>query len=153
MAKLKVIYLKKVQAFLAKSNKKYLSFDDLCRGVGVYSDVLGPELSYFMPMILMDSSLNMRDLEPLISVYLADQEGGNANAPAAPRVIATKKEMEEYPTIGDFVYRKMTGVSGLVDRTCVLSDHDLHLLEKIVQREVALRKKAEKRAKKKRRNK
>ena len=40
--------------------------------------------------------------------------------------------------------KKMTNVGGLVDTSMVLSDEDLHILEKLIQNEMAKRKKAAK---------
>lgn len=110
--------------------------------MGLYSDILGEELSYFEPMIMLDSSINMRSLEEPISDYLNRIKEKKASAPAAPkRVVASSKELSEYPSVASFVYKKMTFAGGLVDPSCELSDHDLHLLQKIVNRDVGKRRK------------
>lgn len=110
--------------------------------VGLYSDVLADSLEYFEPLIRMDTTLNMKDLLPAMDAYLASESQGKPVKEKEPRVVATKKEVDAYPNIASFVYQKMTSAGGLVDPSNVLSDHDLHLLSKLVAREVAKRKKA-----------
>jgi hypothetical protein len=147
MEKPSVNRLKRILGPLNRSTKKYISLDMLSHMVGLYSDVLADELEYFAPMIRMDSTLNMRDLAPAIEAYIASEEAGKEAVAKPKREIARKKEIEGYPNIATFVYQKMTGAGGLVDPAMTLSDHDLHVLQKLVSREVGARKK-KKRAKK-----
>ena len=139
--------IKRILAPLKKTPKKVVTLDMLSRMVGLYSDVLADDLEYFAPLVRMDPSLNLKDLVPQLEGYLAEEEAVKATEPKVKRVVATKKELSQYPTIASFVYAKMTSIGGLVDPAARLSDEDLHILKKLVDREVATRKKA---AKKKR---
>jgi hypothetical protein len=144
MVEQKNSHLRRIASVLAKSSKKYISLESLSRMVGLYPDVLGQELIGFEPMILMDASLNMRDLLEPIQAYLSKEESQKEIKPKAKRVVATQKELSEYPNIASFVYQKMTSAGGLVDPSAHLDDHDLHVLQKLVAREVKKRKKIKK---------
>src|SRR5574344_2080925 len=148
MPEVKITHIEKILSALKKSNRKYVSLDDLSKAVGLYPDVLGEELSYFEPLIMLDSTKNIKDLERPIEQYLAEREEERIQTPTPKRVVASQKELAEYPTIAAFVYQKMTFAGGLVDPSSKLNDHDLHLLQKLVKREVAGRKqKTKKKAK------
>jgi hypothetical protein len=140
MAEVKITHIDKILSALKKSNRKYVSLEDLSKAVGLYPDVLGEELSYFDPMIMLDSTKNIRDLERPIEQYLAEREEERVLSPLPKRVVASNKELAEYPTIASFVYKKMTFAGGLVDPSTKLNDHDLHLLQKLVNKEVLARK-------------
>jgi len=120
----------------------------LSRMVGLYSDVLADDLEYFAPLIRMDSTLNMKNLVPQLQAFIAQEENVKAQEPKVKRVVATQKELNQYPNISSFVYAKMTSAGGLVDPSNRLSDEDLHVLKKLVDREVAKRKKETKKKKK-----
>jgi hypothetical protein len=139
--------IKRILAPLKKTPKKVVTLDVLSHMVGLYSDVLADDLEYFAPLVRMDPSLNLKDLIPQLESYIAQEEAVKSTEPKVKRVVATKKELAQYPTISAFVYAKMTSAGGLVDPSNRLSDEDLHVLKKLVDREVATRKKA---AKKKR---
>ena len=148
MNKPSVSRIKRIYSPLAKSSKKYVSLDMLSRMVGLYSDVLADDLEYFAPLIRMDSTLNMKDLVPQLQAFIAQEESVKAQEPKVKRVVATQKELNQYPNISSFVYAKMTSAGGLVDPSNRLSDEDLHVLKKLVDREVAKRKKETKKKKK-----
>jgi hypothetical protein len=136
--------IKRILAPLKKTPKKVVTLDMLSRMVGLYSDVLADDLEYFAPLIRMDSTLNLKDIVPQLESYVAESEAVKAQEPKVKRVVATKKELSQYPTISSFVYAKMTSAGGLVDPSNRLNDEDLHVLKKLVDREVASRKKAAK---------
>jgi len=148
MNKPSVSRIKRICSPLAKSPKKYVSLDMLSRMVGLYSDVLADDLEYFAPLIRMDSTLNMKNLVPQLQAFIAQEENVKAQEPKVKRVVATQKELNQYPNISSFVYAKMTSAGGLVDPSNRLSDEDLHVLKKLVDREVAKRKKETKKKKK-----
>jgi hypothetical protein len=131
--------IKRISAPLRKSSKKYISLEMLSKMVGLYSDVLADDLEYFEPLIRMDASLNMKDLLPKMDAFIAEEEKDKAVEPKAPRIIARKSEIDLYPNIASFVYQKMTSAGGLVDPSFKLNDHDLHVLQKLVSREVSKR--------------
>ena len=140
--------IRKVIATLKKSKLKYVPLSRLSRMMGLYSDVLGNELVYFEPMIKLDPEIDIRPLLPKLEEYVAPAPK-DPKAPKEKRVVVSKKELSEYKSIGDFVYKKFTSVGGLVERTTNLSDEDLHILLKLVNNEVAARKPKAKRRKKK----
>jgi hypothetical protein len=146
MNKPAVTRIKRILAPLRKSPKKVVTLDMLSRMVGLYSDVLADDLEYFAPLVRMDPSLNLKDIVPQLEAYVADEEAVKATEPKVKRVVATQKELSQYPTISSFVYAKMTSAGGLVDPSNKLSDQDLHILKKLVDREVAFRKKAERKS-------
>jgi hypothetical protein len=148
MSEPKSSHLQAIVAALKKSNRKYLSLDDLSTMVGLYSDVLGAELTYIEPMIMMDPTLNMRNLLEPISNYLEAQKAKKQEEVQPKREVASSKELAEYPNIATFVYKKMTSAGGLVDPSAKLSDHDLHVLQKLVAREVGKRRKKRSKRKK-----
>lgn len=142
--------LKKVAAYLKKeSRRKYITLDMVSRSVGIYSDILADDLSFLNPVLLMDPSVNMKDyLEPLEeAIYQEENKRKDSSSPRYEAV--TKKELALYPSIQEFMYQKLTNAGGLVDTSITLSDHDLRVLKKLVERETSERRKAKRLAKKK----
>lgn len=134
--------LKRCLSVLKKKNKKYVSLDMLANWVGFYPDVVADDLCVFEPMIRMDPSVNLNNLIAPIEAYLANKGKPKEAAPKEKRVIAKTEEVQEYASVGDFVYRKMTDPGGLVSPSATLSDHDLHVLQKVVKNEIAKRRNA-----------
>lgn len=149
MAQLSLSKIKKIHSAIKQDKRKFLSLDMLSRKLGIYSDVLGEELSEFNPLIFMDSSLNMKSLLPQLEERINELEEEKAKQPKQSRVVATKKEVMEYRSIQSFIYAKMTGAGGLVDTSAVLDDKDLRILQKLVANEIAKRKAPSKKKKKK----
>ncbi len=138
--------LRRIKAVLEKKQKKYVTLDMLSRYVGLYQDVVADELVNFEPMIKMDTTLNMMDVLPAVNEYLAgiDSQNKAIRETKPKRQIVRKKELLEYKSIGDFVYHKMAGAGGLVSPSAELNDHDLRVLELLVKKEIATRKKKKK---------
>ena len=136
--------VKRILGALKRSNKKFVSLESLSRLVGLYPDVLAETLSYFEPMIRMDPSINTRDIAPAMEEYLKEPIKPVKAGPKPKKIAVSKKEVAEYSSIADFVYKKMTNVGGLVDTSRKLTDEELRLLEKLIQREIQRRKKAKK---------
>lgn len=130
--------VKKALRSLRGSKAKFVSLDDLAKRLGVYSDVLGDELSYFAPSILLDPSFNVRSIEPYLESYAQEHSSTRRIKPASQR------EVDAYDSVAAFVYGKMTSAGGLVDPSLRLDDHDLRLLAKVVKKERALLKKKSK---------
>ena len=126
-------FVKRVLGALHRSKKKVVYLDNLARLVGLYPDVLADGLAYFEPLIRMDPTINIRDLTPALEGYLEIPMEPKREKPK--KVAVSKKEVASYSSIADFVYKKMTSVGGLVDTAARLSDEDLRVLEKLVQRE------------------
>jgi len=134
-----VTVLRKYLTAMRKSKAKYITCERLSRIIGVYPEVIADNLSYFEPMIKMDTSLDLLTLVPSIKEYLRVEK--EKRVPKAPRVVATKKDMSEYESVSDFIYKKMT-YAGFVDRNKVLDEKDLRVLRRLIDAELAvLRKK------------
>lgn len=135
-------FVHRVVASLKAIKRKDVSLDMLSKKIGIYPDVLGRNLQYFEPMILMDPSINCRNMLPELENYLKEPVAEKRAKAPAPRILKT--ELASYSSIADFVYKKMTSVGGLVDTSTELSDHDLEVLRRLVDKEIAKRKKAQK---------
>ena len=115
--------------FLAKSKAKFVSLDMCANAIGIYSDVLGEELSYFAPSIMLDPSFNLKSLVPYLEEYLAKRKKERRKVKPA-----SQREVDAYDSVAAFVYSKMTSAGGLVDPSLRLDDHDLRLLAKVVKK-------------------
>jgi hypothetical protein len=135
-------HVRRILGALKKENRKFFSLEMLSEAVGLYPDALADDLLFFDPMVKMDPSLDMNRLTPALEAYVAALDEEKAKRPIAKRTLVTKNELAEYASVADFVYKKMTSAGGLVSPSLILSDHDLHLLQKLVAQEVAARKKA-----------
>ncbi|MGM9813370.1 MAG: hypothetical protein ACI32C_00450 [Candidatus Enteromonas sp.] len=130
---------KRVIYALKKNKRKFVSLDALSRAVGIYPDVLGDQLVYFSPMIRMDPEVNCRDLLPDLLEYV--KEPVKEAKPRKTGVRVSKGEMARYSSIPEFCYQRLTSVGGLVDTSAELSDVDLEILRRLVNKEIAKRKK------------
>lgn len=128
---------KKYLSSIKNYKKKYLTSETLSRINGIYPEIISSELSYFEPMLAMDPSYNLKDLIPQIEDYIASLETSKEKV----KHFEAKKESKKYNGVTDFIYKKMTVVNGLVDKSIVLSDEDLKVLRKLVNEELANRKK------------
>ena len=133
-----VTVLKKYLTAMSKKKVKYMTCERLSNLVGVYPEVIAENLSYFDPMINMDPAYDLLVLIPQIKEYIQQEE--DKRAPAAPKVVATRKDIDDYESVSDFVYKKMT-FAGMVDRNLVLNEKDLRILKRLVNDELAALKK------------
>ncbi len=133
-----VSVLKKYLNAMSKKKVKYMTCERLSNLVGVYPEVIAENLSYFDPMLNMDPTYDLLVLIPQIKEYIQQEE--EKKAPAAPKVVATKKDVDGYESVSDFVYKKMT-FAGMVDRNLVLHEKDLRILKRLVNDELAALKK------------
>ncbi len=122
---------------------KNLSSEALARHMGIYPDVIRKELSFFEPMITMDMEFNFRDLVSLIEQYIENEE---LNNPKKERVVIRKSELNQYNSVSDFLYQKLT-IGGLVDKNKQLSELDLKTLKKLVNDELVKLEKKNKKSK------
>ena len=136
----KLSEVKKYLNTLIKMNKKYVTAERLSKVVGVYPEIINENLSYFEPTLMLDNSFNLLELVPAIKKYINEEEEKKA-AKAVKKELITKKDLEEFDSIPDFLYKKMTDGLGLVDRHANLSDKDLRTLKRLVNEELARRKK------------
>ena len=65
-------FVHRVVASLKAIKRKDVSLDMLSKKIGIYPDVLGRNLQYFEPMILMDPYINCRALLPQFENYLKE---------------------------------------------------------------------------------
>lgn len=129
--------LKKYVVAMSKIKAKYVTADRLSRVVGVYPEIINENLSYFNPMISMDPSFNLLELIPDIKKYISEVE--DKKTPVVRSEAVTRKNLEEYDSITDFVYRKMS-IGGIVDKNADLSEKDLRIMKKLISDELAKRK-------------
>ena len=129
-----ITVLKKYLSAMTKNKVKYMTCERLSRIVGVYPEVIAEALSYFDPLLNMDPSYDLLVLIPQIKEYIQEEEEKKASN--APKVMAKKKDINEYESVSDFVYKKMT-FAGMVDRNLVLNEKDLRILKRLVNDELA----------------
>ncbi len=133
-----ITVLKKYLTAMSKNKVKYMTCERLAHIIGVYPEVIAENLSYFEPMLKMDTSLDLLQLIPVIKDYIIEEEDKKVTQ---PKVVALKKDIIEYESVADFVYKKMT-YAGLIDRNTIFSEKDLKILKRLVTMELtALKKK------------
>lgn len=132
-----VAVIKKYLASMNKIKAKYITADKLSRTVGVYPEIIAENLSYFDPMINMDYEYDLTELIPQMEEYV------NKSSEKKPIInrknMVTQKMLDQYGTIGNFIYGKMT-IGGLMDPNTELSDKDLKILKKLIAEEQSKRK-------------
>ena len=131
--------VKKYLNAIIKMNKKYITTERLSKVVGVYPEIINETLSYFEPMLAMDPEYNLLELVPTLKKYVVDKEE-EKNTTFVKRPAIKKKEWEQFDSVSDFIYKRMTYTGGLLDRNVVLSDTDLRILKKLITEEQQARK-------------
>ena len=129
--------LKKYLTALTKIKAKYVTAERLSRVVGVYPDVICETLSYFEPLLMMDTEYNLLALVPDIKKYISDME--EKKVPVQPVDAISKKQLDEYESVVDFIYKKMT-VGGIIDRGAYLTEKDLRIIKRLATEELKKRK-------------
>ena len=132
-----VTVLKKYLSSLTKIKAKYVTAERLSRVIGIYPEVICETLSYFEPMLMMDPEYNLLALVPAIKQYINDIE--EKKAPIQPVETISKKQLEEYESVVDFIYKKMS-VGGIIDRGATLTDKDLRIIKRLATDELKKRK-------------
>ena len=122
---------------MEKMKKKYITVERLSRVIGYYPDIICDTLAYFEPMLKMQPDFNLLELVPMMKQFVINKEENKVKEIKGPAI--KKKQLEEYESITDFIYRKMT-YGGVVDRNAELSDTDLRILKKLIAEEQAKRK-------------
>ena len=135
----KVSDIKKYVNAIGKINRKYVTSERLSKVVGIYPEIINEHLSYFEPTLMMDPEFNLLELVPQMKKFIIDKEESKNTANLRKPAIY-KKQLTQYESINDFIYKKMTSVGGLLDRNVVLSDTDLRMLKKLVAEEQLARK-------------
>ena len=129
-----VAVLKKYLNAMSKNKVKYMTCERLSRIVGVYPEVIAENLSYFDPILNMDPSYDLLALIPQIKEYIQEEE--DKKAAPVHKVTATRRDVVEYESVSDFVYKKIT-LDGMVNRNLVLNEKDLRVLKRLVNDELA----------------
>ena len=129
--------VKKYLSAILKINRKYVTTERLSRVVGVYPDVICEHLSYFEPLLMMDTEYNLLALVPAIKKYINDLE--EKKVPVQPVETISKKQLDEYESVVDFIYKKMS-VGGIIDRGAYLTDKDLRIIKRLAAEELKKRK-------------
>lgn len=135
----KLAEVKKYLNAIIKINKKYVTTDRLSKVVGIYPEIINEQLSYFEPTLMMDPEYNLMELVPTLKKYVIDKEEKSSTLIKKPAI--KKATLEQYDSVSDFIYKRMTLVGGLLDRNVVLSDTDLRILKKLISEEQQRRKK------------
>lgn len=135
MKEMKVSEVKKYLNGILKIKKKYVTCERLSKVIGVYPDVIASNLSYFVPMIMMDPDYNLLELLPTLKDYITSKEESKVTKDLNRNNFISKKEVERYENIADFIYQKYASAGGLMDRNAYLSDKDLKILKKLVTEE------------------
>ena len=131
--------VKKYLNAIIKMNKKYITTERLSRVVGVYPEVINDTLTYFEPMLAMDPDFNLLELVPALKKFVNDKEEEKNNSFIKKPTIK-KNDWEQFDSVSDFIYKRMTFTGGLLDRNVVLSDKDLKILKKLITEEQQNRK-------------
>lgn len=135
MKEMKVSEAKKYLHGILKIKKKYVTCERLSKVIGVYPDVIALNLSYFVPTIMMDPDYNLLELVPVLKDYITSKEESKATKELNRNNFVSKKEVDRYENIADFIYQKYASAGGLMDRNAYLSDKDLKILKKLVTEE------------------
>ena len=130
--------LKKYLSALTKIKAKYVTAERLSRVIGVYPEVINETLSYFEPMLMMDPEYNLLALVPEIKKYLNEMEEKKVS-PIQPVETVSRKQLEEYESVVDFIYKKMS-IGGIIDRGATLTDRDLRIIKRLATDELKKRK-------------
>ncbi len=122
---------KKYLSAINGSKRKHLTCEALSLHMGIYPELIARDLSEFEPMLAMDPSYNLRELVPALEEYIEEQ----SKEKKEPRIAVKKAELQQYKSVADFVYHKMT-IGGLVDRNIPLDEKDLKVLRHLVNQEL-----------------
>lgn len=139
----KLVEVKKYLNAILKMNKKYVTSERLSKVVGIYPEIINEHLSYFEPTLMMDPEFNLMELVPSMKKYVVEKEEEKSSTLIKKPAIK-KQTLEQFDSVSDFIYKKMTLVGGLLDRNVVLSDTDLRVLKKLIVQEQQARKKTKK---------
>lgn len=135
----KVNDIKKYLNALLKMNKKYVTTERLSKVVGIYPEIINETLTYFEPMLAMDPEYNLMELVPTLKKFVIDKEEERTST-LVKKPVVKKNDWEQFESVSDFIYKRMTFTGGLLDRNVVLSDKDLKILKKLISEEQVRRK-------------
>lgn len=125
--------LKKYLAAMKKIKAKYVTSERLSNKVGIYPEIISETFSYFDPMVNMDHTYNLLELADKVEEYINLKE---ANKVPTHRVVVSKKEVEKYQSVEEFIYKTMS-VGGFINRDKKLDETELRTLNKLIKNQLA----------------
>lgn len=121
---------KKFINIISKSKKKVFTCDDLSRASGLKVDVIRDYMSEFYGMIYLDPNHNLVDLLPdLNNFVLVKSKTSNKKVKKI-----SHKEYEEYASVTDYIYKKMTLPGGIFDSGYVVNAKDKKILKHLLNK-------------------
>jgi len=136
MADIKVEDAKKYLKAMKANKAKYLTCELLAKDIGIYPDVIANTLSYFDPLITMDMSYDLRNIQNALTEFVKEKDANRHVTRKPTKIVETK-----YKSVNDFVFSKYVVAGGLMDRSIELNSNDLKELKKVVTNELKLKKK------------
>ena len=70
---------KKYLTSINSNKRKYVTCEDLSISFGKFPESIASDLSVFEPLIILDMSLNLKDLVPAIEKYIEEENNKNDN--------------------------------------------------------------------------
>lgn len=133
--------IKKYVTIIKSSKDKYITVDDLSRMIGIYQDIIQNDLSYFDPMIKIDTNFDILTILSDLQKYIKIDKKQPKKTNNIKKDNKLDREASKFQSVQDFVYKKMS-LGGLIDRSSVLNDEDLKILKKLIIEEQNKRKQA-----------
>jgi len=136
MADIKIEEAKKYLKAFKNNKSKYLTCEMLSKDIGIYPDIIANALAYFDPLITMDMTYDLRNIQHQLTEFVKEKEANRHTTRKVTKLIETK-----YKSVNDFVFSKYVVAGGLMDRSIELNTQDLKELKKVVTNELKLKKK------------
>ena len=116
---------------IKRNKSKYVTIDQLSAELGYYSEVIAKDLAEFDPMLMFDSSINVKGLLPKLEEYVRSLEALTKKEPKKKAPIA--KNGLSYQ---EYILSKMTLPGGLIDKNIHLEEAELKALRKLINDEL-----------------
>lgn len=136
MADIKIEEAKKYLKAMKANKTKYLTCEILAKDIGIYPDIIANTLSCFDPLITMDMTYDLRNIQHQLNEFVKEKEANRHVSRKPTKLVETK-----YKSVNDFVFNKYVVAGGLMDRSIELNAEDLKELKKVVTNELKLKKK------------
>lgn len=139
MEKLSLTKAKRYLSLLKASKAKYETRETFANVIGLYPEVIAADLAWFDPIVNIDFEYDLKLLIPALAAYVETETAKSGKK--APVMRISQRQVGEYASLEDFIYRKMTiGSSGIVNKNAQLSDKDLKILKRLINAEQKARK-------------
>jgi hypothetical protein len=123
---------KKFISILSSTKKKVFTCDNLSKASGLKVDIIKEYISEFYGMIYLDPNYNLINLLPQLNDYVKEEE--KITKPVKKVKKVTHKEYEEYSSVPDYIYKKMTLPGGIFDSGYVLNEKDKKILKHLLNK-------------------